>query len=151
MGALARLRLFAHDVDPRRMADLPPRAARAGLAVTVLANPAGSAPYDLVLVDAPCTGSGTWRRTPDAKWRLTPQRLEELCALQDQILSEAAPLVVPGAHLAFATCSVLREECEDRLASFQARLPGWELVDLYRVAPRPTGDGFFQAVLRRPD
>lgn len=151
MGALARLRLFAHDAEPRRMADLPVRAARAGLSVTALTDPGRSAPYDLVLVDAPCTGSGTWRRTPDAKWRLTPQRLEELCALQDRILSEAAPLVAPGGHLAFATCSVLREECEDRLAAFQMRMPGWDLVDLYRVAPRPTGDGFFQAVLRRPD
>lgn len=149
MGALARLHLFAHDAEPRRMADLPPRAARAGLDVATLADPAAQAPYDLVLVDAPCSGSGTWRRAPEAKWRLTPDRLSELCALQDRILDEAAPLVAPGGHLAFATCSVLREEGPEQVEAFRARHSGWELLDEMRRLPEPRGDGFFQAVLRR--
>ncbi|EYD76617.1 Sun protein [Rubellimicrobium mesophilum DSM 19309] len=96
MGARADLALFAHDADPRRMADLPPRASRAGLGVGLLSDPAARAPYDLVLVDAPCSGSGTWRRTPDAKWRLTPERLADLCTLQDRILDAAQPLVAPS-------------------------------------------------------
>jgi 16S rRNA (cytosine967-C5)-methyltransferase len=107
------------------------------------------APYDLVLVDAPCSGSGTWRRTPEAKWRLTADRLAELCALQDRILDEAAPLVAPEGHLAFATCSVLREEGPDRVATFCARHPGWTPADHLLRLPGGQGDGFFQAALRR--
>lgn len=149
MGARARLDLFAHDADPRRMADLAPRATRAGVKVEILTDPARTAPFALVLVDAPCSGSGTWRRAPEAKWRLTPDRLAELCILQDQILDEAAPLVVSGGHLAFATCSVLREEGIDRIDAFRERHPAWTMVEEMRRLPGPNGDGFFQAVLRR--
>ena len=86
---------FAHDVDAGRMRDLPDRAARAGVAVTCLGpGTAGrEAPFDVVLCDVPCSGSGTWRRSPDAKWRLTPDRLEELVGLQAGILQEASTLV----------------------------------------------------------
>ena len=79
--------LFAHDAAPRRMSDLPTRAARAGIACTILATEdlPRHAPYDAVLCDVPCSGSGTWRRDPEAKWRLTPERLEELgAAAQDR-------------------------------------------------------------------
>ena len=149
MGALADLSLVAHDSDPRRMTDLLPRAARAGLQVTIQTDPTVRAPYDLVLVDAPCSGSGTWRRTPDAKWRLTPERLADLCALQDRILDDTAPLVAPSGHLAYATCSMLRAECDDRVAAFLPRHSGWEVLDRFSVLPRDRGDGFFQTVLRR--
>lgn len=149
MGALADLTLMSYDADSRRMADLPPRAMRAGLDVTLLEDPAAGAPYDLVLVDAPCSGSGTWRRAPDAKWRLSPDRLQDLQTIQDRILDAAAPLVAQAGHLAYATCSILREECDDRVAAFRLRHPEWEVVDRFRVPPGPQGDGFFQAVLRR--
>lgn len=149
MGALARLALFAHDAEPRRMADLPVRARRAGLEVATLARPEAEAPFDLVYVDAPCSGSGTWRRSPEAKWRLTPERLSELTALQDRLLDRAAHLVAPGGHLAFATCSILREEGEERLAAFRDRRPGWDLIDWMRRDPGPGGDGFVQGLLRR--
>ncbi|WP_210526822.1 RsmB/NOP family class I SAM-dependent RNA methyltransferase [Rubellimicrobium arenae] len=149
MGALAEMSLHAHDIDARRMIDLPPRADRAGLHVTTVQDPVASAPYDLVLVDAPCSGSGTWRRTPDAKWRLTPDRLDELCAIQDQILTKAAPLVRTGGHLAYATCSVLLDECEHRVDAFLGHHPGWVVVDRMRLSPGEEGDGFFQTVLRR--
>jgi 16S rRNA (cytosine967-C5)-methyltransferase len=148
MGALADLRLAAHDADPRRMADLPPRAARAGLEVELLSDPAARAPFDLVLVDAPCSGSGTWRRAPEAKWRLTPERLRDLCSLQDRILTRAAALVAPGGHLAFATCSILREEGPERVEAFRAAHPGWTMTDELRRLPGARGDGFYQAVLR---
>lgn len=147
MGALARLSLAAHDADPRRMSDLPPRAARAGLSVETVADPAARAPYDLVLVDAPCSGSGTWRRAPEAKWRLTPERLADLTRLQDALLARGASLVRPEGHLAFATCSVLTEEGPDRVAVFLAATPGWTLADEMRRRPGPGGDGFYQAVL----
>lgn len=149
MGALHGLRLYAHDIELRRMADLPSRADRAGIMAEILSDPARRAPFDLVLVDAPCSGSGTWRRTPDAKWRLTPERLEELCAIQDTILDRAAPLVGQDGHLAYATCSVLGEECDARVEAFQARHPGWLVIDSLRRLPGAGGDGFFQAVLRR--
>ena len=149
MGALARLDLMAHDADPARMADLPARAARAGLAVRRLASPAEAGPCDLVLVDAPCSGSGAWRRSPDGKWRLTPDRLAALLATQARLLDEAAALVAPGGALAFATCSVLREEGEARVGAWLAANPAWREADRLRLRPGPLGDGFFQAVLRR--
>lgn len=149
MGAVADLRLFAHDAEPRRMTDLPPRASRADLDVTILADPSLAAPCNLVLVDAPCSGSGTWRRSPEAKWRLTPERLADLCALQDRILHDAAMLVAPGGHLAFATCSILREEGPERVGAFLEVHSGWSMIDELVRLPGPHGDGFYQAVLRR--
>ncbi len=151
MGALARLRLFAHDVDPRRMADLPVRAARAGLRVVLLDRPETEGTFDLVYVDAPCSGSGTWRRAPDAKWRLTPERLDAFATQQDAVLDRATGLVAPGGCLAFATCSILREEGEDRVQAFMDCHPGWTLEDWMRRDPGPRGDGFVQALLRRPE
>ncbi|MGZ9810748.1 RsmB/NOP family class I SAM-dependent RNA methyltransferase [Pseudoroseicyclus sp. H15] len=148
MGARARLELTAHDAEPGRMADLPPRAARAGLRVTLAESRAGLAPpYDLVLVDAPCSGSGTWRRAPEAKWRLTEARLAELTALQSTILAEAAPLVAPGGYLAYATCSVLEEENGARIADFLAAHPGWRAEPSWQHRPGPEGDGFFLTLL----
>ena len=149
MGALARLQLAAHDADPARMSDLPARAARAGLAIDRLARPDAHAPYDLVLVDAPCSGSGSWRRAPDAKWRLTAGRLDELAGIQARLIDEAARLVQTGGHLAFATCSMLDEEGADQANAFLGRTEGWTQVGRLRRLPGPSGDGFFQAVLRR--
>jgi 16S rRNA (cytosine967-C5)-methyltransferase len=133
------------------MADLPARAARAGLDVDILSDPAPRAPYDLVLVDAPCSGSGTWRRAPEAKWRLTHERLTDFCRLQASLLTQAATLVRPGGHLAFATCSVLAEEGPDRVAGFLAATPGWALEDEMRRTPGARGDGFYQAVVARSE
>jgi 16S rRNA (cytosine967-C5)-methyltransferase len=150
MGALARVALHAHDADPARMADLPARAERAGIRVRQVADPQTQAAYDLVLVDAPCSGAGTWRRTPDAKWRLTPQRLAALVSIQDDLLDQAAALVAPEGWLAFATCSVLAEEGPDRIAAFLRRSPGWVAQDEMRCLPDADGDGFYQMILRSP-
>ncbi|WP_372838460.1 RsmB/NOP family class I SAM-dependent RNA methyltransferase [Phaeovulum sp.] len=149
MAARAPANFVAHDVDPRRMHDLPARAERAGVAVR-LAEP-GKAPrgQDLVLVDAPCTGSGTWRRTPEAKWRLTPARLAELTALQAKILAEAQQFVAPGGVLAYMTCSLLAEENETQVARFIANHPDWHLAESRRFSPLSGGDGFFMAIFRR--
>ncbi len=149
MGARARLRLHAHDAEARRMADLPARAARAGVEVEILPDPGARAPYDLVLVDAPCSGSGTWRRAPDAKWRLGPERLAALVDLQRDLISRAARLVKPGGHLAFATCSILDEEGPSQVAAFLAREDGWTEEGRFLARPGPEGDGFFQAIFRR--
>lgn len=149
MAAQAKLRLWAHDASPRRMADLPDRARRAGVKVTLTDRPEAGVPYDLVLVDAPCSGSGSWRRDPEGKWRLTPERLAELVATQAGILDRVAPLVAPGGALAYATCSVLEVENGAQAQGFLARHPDWTLELENRFTPLEGGDGFYLALLRR--
>lgn len=140
---------FAYDVDPRRMKDLPARAHRAGIAVEVLSAEEleRHAPYDLIVCDAPCSGSGTWRRTPDAKWTLSPDRLQTLCRMQAEILDHAARLTLAGGSIAYATCSVLREENEEQVGRFLANHPLWKPVFSQSWAIDEGGDGFFLSVL----
>jgi 16S rRNA (cytosine967-C5)-methyltransferase len=162
--------LIACDTDKRRLGNLAPRAARAGAQVdhTVLLDPGREAealaPWlgkaDRVLVDAPCSGTGTWRRNPEGRWRLDRGELERLTKLQDHVLDIGASLVRPGGVLAFITCSVLDEEGADRIAAFLDRHQGWqaEAVDIplgrpqgagMRLTPHHDGtDGFFVAILR---
>ena len=125
---------------------------------------------DRVLVDAPCTGTGVWRRRPDSKWRLTAEALERRVAEQDSVLRQAARFVRPGGVLAYATCSVLREENDDRVAAFRADHPAFVPVGIGRaweaalpdIDPPALGaesllltplrtdtDGFFLALLKR--
>lgn len=115
MAARARIELFVHDKTPERMRDLPGRAARAGVKVTQLDTDelARSAPFDLVLCDVPCSGSGAWRRSPEGKWALTRARLDELVDIQGTILHTAAGLTGPAGVLAYATCSLLAVENGD--------------------------------------
>src|SRR6202034_2293182 len=89
--------------------------------------------FDRVFVDAPCTGTGTWRRNPDAKWRLMPRDLEELTALQAEILDSAARLVRPGGRLIYATCSLLREEDEMQIENFLAGHANFSLLPVSRI------------------
>jgi 16S rRNA (cytosine967-C5)-methyltransferase len=149
MAARARLRLFAHDIAPRRMADLPERARRAGIAVTLTERPETAAPYDLVLVDAPCSGSGSWRRDPEGKWALTPERLAALLAGQAAILDRAAAMVGPGGALAYATCSLLADENARQIDRLLARAPAWTREAERSFTPLDGGDGFYLCVLRR--
>jgi 16S rRNA (cytosine967-C5)-methyltransferase len=135
------------------MADLPERARRAGAAVRIL----GGAELDdlgpvcdLVLVDAPCSGTGAWRRKPEGKWRVTPAELAGYPALQDSILDAAALRVKPGGRLVYATCSLLASENEARAAAFSSRHPGWRPEGARRLSPLDGGDGFFFARFRRP-
>ncbi|MFY0619274.1 RsmB/NOP family class I SAM-dependent RNA methyltransferase [Shimia sp.] len=142
-------RFFAYDIAPHRMVDLPARAERAGVQVTLTDAPVDSAPYDLVLCDAPCSGSGTWRRTPDAKWRFTPERLGELIETQAEILTTAKNLVATGGALAYATCSFLKEENMDQIQAFLSRHKDWTLEWSHQYGFEEGGDGFFGAVLRK--
>lgn len=141
--------VYAHDVDPKRMADLPARAARADARIAMLTTQqiAAETPFDIVLCDAPCSGSGAWRRAAEGKWLLTPERLDALTHIQDQILDEAAQLVAPNGILAFATCSLFEVENEARVAAFLARNAGWKQVHAQRYAVDSQGDGFFTAHL----
>lgn len=139
-----RGRVIAHDVDPRRLRDLPARAARAGARIE-LATPSGLSALvgrcDLVFVDAPCSGSGSWRRDPWGKWRLTVERLETVMALQAQVLRDAARFLAPEGRLAYATCSLLDQE-NDQGERFVGRPPAARL----RLTPADGCDGFFCAV-----
>ena len=175
-----RGQLYAHDDDVRRLKPLHERATRAGLRNLQIRAPKGEKDVladlrgkaDLVLIDAPCTGSGTWRRNPDAKWRMRPGALEVRAAEQDQVLDLGAPLVRPGGRFVYVTCSVLKDENERRVAAFLERSPEFRATpaaeaavaagapslaayanaagDAFLFTPRRSDtDGFFVAVLRR--
>lgn len=149
MAARLPLVLFAHDAVPRRMTDLVARAARAGATIALTDHPEDASPYDLVLTDVPCSGSGSWRRDPEGKWRMTPRRLQELCSLQADILDRAAALVRQGGCLAYVTCSLLRAENDDQIDAFLTRQSHWTVEKTRQYTPLDDGDGFFLAVLRR--
>lgn len=150
LAALTGRAVMVHDIDPARMSDIPARAARAGADLRVIApqDMGGAGSFDLVFVDAPCSGSGTWRRTPDAKWRLTPARLDDLCSLQARVLSAAAEHVAPGGRLAWATCSVLACENAGQVARLVAA-GGWRPAGGLSRLPGPEGDGFGLAIIEK--
>lgn len=170
-------RLIAADTIRSRLARLTPRAERAGASFieTLLLDQgheqralgplAGSA--DVVLVDAPCSGTGTWRRNPEARWRLTPARLERTVAEQARILDLSAGLLASGGTLVYAVCSITDREGQDQIAAFLARHTGWTVqpplsgagfsaswgrlhgAGLLLTPAHDGTDGFFFAVLRK--
>lgn len=163
--------LLACDADRARLSRLAPRAERAGVSIIetrlldggreaeALRDWQGRA--DALLVDAPCSGTGTWRRNPEARWRLTPQELSRLVALQARLLDVAADLVKPGGRLVHVVCSLLDVEGAGQVEAFLARNPGWRAEPLSLPAGRPRGlglrltpehdgtDGFFVARMTR--
>tara|TARA_R110000824_G_scaffold366730_1_gene555441 strand:- start:37989 stop:39287 length:1299 start_codon:yes stop_codon:yes gene_type:complete len=177
-----RGQIHACDTDRRRLGKLMPRAQRAGarniqirfLKPDPLASEADpdladlEARMDCVLVDAPCSGTGAWRRNPDARWRLTPELLQNYGEAQAEVLARGAQAVKPGGRLVYVTCSLLPSENENRVAAFLAARPDFEQADwdaywpaehaapqapkggALRLTPMTTGtDGFFIAILRR--
>ncbi len=169
--------LVACDVSAPRLERATQRLRRTGASIVQRVPLSGArdkwvkrhaASFDRVFVDAPCTGTGTWRRNPDAKWRLKPEDLAELAALQADILDSAQRLVKPGGRLVYATCSLLREEDEMQVERFLAGHPDFTLLpiaavwaetiggeppaagDMLRLSPARHGtDGFFVAVMER--
>jgi 16S rRNA (cytosine967-C5)-methyltransferase len=163
--------ILATDSNRSRLSKLAPRAERAGATIkTRLLNPPReldelsewSETADVVLVDAPCSGSGTWRRNPEGRWRLTPDRLERLVLAQENLLKIGAQLVRPGGTLVYAVCSILDVEGESQAAKFLSRRSSWVAQETPIAAGRLTGsgrllvpsldgtDGFFVARLGRP-
>ena len=175
-------RLIATDHDKRQLAPIYERLSRAGVHNAEIRAPKGAddpvadikVSADLVLIDAPCSGTGTWRRNPDAKWRMRPGALEIRVKDQIEVLDRAARLVKPGGRIAYVTCSVLPEENADQVRAFVARHPEfavvppketasvlWDKAEAFADAalklpegwlmtPQRTGtDGFFVSVLRK--
>ncbi len=175
-------RLIASDADKRQLAPIHERLSRAGVHNAEIRAPKGEADpladirgsADLVVIDAPCTGTGTWRRNPDAKWRMRPGALEIRLAAQQAVLERAAPMVKPGGRIAYITCSVLASENNAQVQGFVARHPEfapvppaevaaalWDKAEAFLAAtlvspegllmtPRRTGtDGFFVSVLKK--
>jgi 16S rRNA (cytosine967-C5)-methyltransferase len=174
--------LYATDTDKRRLAPIHARLDRAGVRNVQVRTPRGATDVlndligkiDLVLIDAPCTGTGSWRRNPDAKWRLRLGALEQRRKDQAAALDRAVPLLKPGGRIAYVTCSVLDEENGAQIRDCLARHPGFSVEKPEQVAaalgeraflfcktalltdngllmtPRRTGtDGFFVSLLRR--
>ncbi len=157
--------IVASDIRAGALEQLRLRATRAGARVEICPEPVDA--YDIVLLDAPCTGTGTWRRQPELRGRLTAKLLAQRMALQDELLDRAARLVKPGGRLIYATCSILPSENQDRVAAFRMRhpvfapesaaaiwaretasLPPPGLEDEFRATPHVTGtDGFYTAIL----
>ena len=148
IAAVSDAQIFVHDAFPARMSDIPARAARAGVTLTTISRPEDREPYDLVLCDVPCSGSGTWRRDPEAKWRLTPEILAELGQVQRRIVKQAQALVRPGGRLVYMTCSLLDAE-NQAVVDAALSAPDWNVLTSARFLPPEASDGFFLAVLRR--
>ena len=150
--------IYATDSDARRLAPIHERLARAGVRNVQVRTPRGRADavtdldgtIDCVLVDAPCTGSGTWRRNPDSKWRLRPGSLEQRRKEQDAVLDSAARLVKPGGRIVYVTCSVLPEENDEAIGGVLEKHPhlqldptqlAQEIAGELRSATKPTSSG----------
>ncbi|MCF6315078.1 MAG: RsmB/NOP family class I SAM-dependent RNA methyltransferase [Marinosulfonomonas sp.] len=151
MAARIEARYFAHDANPKRMQDLAARATRARAFISELPSEevAEAAPFDLVLCDVPCSGSGAWRRSPAGKWGFDQEQLDDLRQTQQEILGAAAGLVAPSGVLAYTTCSLLDAENSEQIARFLAAHSDWTCTAQHRFTPLDGGDGFFCALLTR--
>ena len=144
LAAHFKTEITAHDVDPRRMRQLPQRAHRAKAQVKMSdARFLVSGSYDLVFCDVPCSGSGTWRRDPMGKWNITKGSYEDTLRRQAGILEEASNYVRKGGMLAYATCSVLTRENHAQVAAFLEGKTGWEKAIEKQTLPHSGGDGFY--------
>jgi 16S rRNA (cytosine967-C5)-methyltransferase len=135
-----RGQIFAHDRDRQRLKPIHERLQRAGVrnAQVIPADEPSrltglAGRLDRVLIDAPCSGSGAWRRKPDAKWRLSDRQLDLRIGEQRALLDQAADLVRPGGRLVYVTCSLLPEENDDQIAAFLARRPDFTRCDIGAV------------------
>lgn len=161
--------VYAIDMNKKRLKDLPDRAMRAGSQNIILLNDYKGikAEYDLVVVDAPCTGIGTWRRSPDARWRITEEQSKEIIKVQTEILEKSCKAVKKNGRLFYITCSLDKDENDNQIQAFLNNHTDFELVDLsnrfnqivgkncttkkmIHIHPAVYGtDGFFAAELKR--
>jgi len=156
-----RGQLYATDISKRQLVPIHERIARGGVRNVQVRTPRGTTDeltdlngrIDLVLIDAPCTGTGAWRRNPDAKWRVRPGALEERLTQQRTLLDRAAELVKPGGRIAYVTCSVLDEENSAQVRDFLARRPEFSIVpprEIVAAALHEATESFCAAALSSP-
>ena len=143
-------KIIAHDVSTISLSELNKRAKRAGVSIITTKTPIFSEDYpqgfDHVVVDAPCSGTGTWRRCPDARLKLTEKMLSELTQKQTVILDTACRFVKKGGLLHYMTCSILRDENDDQVRTFLTRHADFELIHTKQYSPANTQtDGLFIA------
>ena len=148
-GSVNSANLDAWDISSARLAPLEERARRAGVKVRLLNSAPKSAIYDLVLVDAPCSGSGSWRRNPEGKWRITQERLQELQTLQAEVLRAASKNVKAGGTFAYATCSIFKRENGQQVDAFLAQNPEFSLIKDQTFNVGEPSDGFYCAILKK--
>jgi 16S rRNA (cytosine967-C5)-methyltransferase len=146
-----RGQIYATDIDKRQLAPIHERITRAGARNIQVRTPRGEADVltdlvgriDLALIDAPCTGTGAWRRNPDAKWRVRPGALADRLKQQEDLLDRAVPLVKGGGRIAYVTCSVLQEENGDQVAAFLGRHRDFAVVPPRELAANSLGERSF--------
>lgn len=140
----------AHDALENRMRDLPERAARAGVSIPIMTEDhlGKTLQFDMVLCDVPCSGSGAWRRSPEGRWRLTSDEFEALITLQREIVSKALSYLKPDGVLAYATCSVFKDENDTQLDWFEDAF-GLHVRARHRWTDLALSDGLFCATLNR--
>ena len=142
--------IFAYDANFERMKDLPKRASRSGADIRIIkSNDLKKSHYGLVFCDAPCSGSGTWRRDPEGKWSLTLQDYERLLSLQENILVTASQLVKTNGNLVYATCSILKDENKAQIQKFLENENDWVFQKEKFSIPSELGDGFYFSILKR--
>ncbi|MEO9468937.1 RsmB/NOP family class I SAM-dependent RNA methyltransferase [Parasphingorhabdus sp.] len=160
LGLAAQLpddtRIIASDTDRGRLSRIEPRLRRSGNqnVETILLSPkfemealaALEGQCDLVLIDAPCSGTGTWRRNPELRWRMTPERLSRTTELQARLLEIASDIVKPGGRLVYAVCSLLDEEGGDQTDRFLEKQPNWRIIEV----DLPIGRSYRKGILLSP-
>ena len=139
---------MAHDTKNWRMSDIPKRSNRAGAEIEIVStNYLKNKSFGLVLADAPCSGSGTWRRDPAGKWLLTEATLMQLLKTQKDIINRSSQYVRKGGILAYVTCSVLKRENSDQVTAFLSSNNNWTVQDHNQFYPSDDGDGFYYCYL----
>lgn len=162
-------KIEAHDIDWHRLEQIKPRLERLNIKNVVPVRELSGKDYDRFIIDAPCSGTGTWRRSPDAKFRLTPEKLNELTKIQSQLLEFALENTKVGGRIVYITCSILPDEDENIVSAFAQRHKNVRYVDLKQLwqqkidAPYPAKnteflhfsplltntDGFFLAIFEK--
>jgi len=142
----------AYDAAPKRLFELVKRADRCHVSIIKIVTklPPPFKKFDHVVVDAPCTGTGTWRRIPDMRWKLTEKQLANIVKLQGEILNRAEQYVKPGHYLSYITCSLTIDENENQVQAFLKAHPNYIVLKEKRYSPYRTGtDGFYLCVMQK--
>lgn len=148
--------IIAMDVEQRKLHELKKRAKRNGAHNIEIRHIDSSKTIkrlkenaDRLLLDVPCSGTGVIKRNPDTKWKLQPEHLDRVTAIQENIINDYSQMLKKGGLMVYATCSILRRENEEQVEKFLKEHPGWQLLEQQRIDPSPTTDGFYMALLQK--